>query len=55
MNPPEKPKPKWTAPCLLDDIARSTRDAIACVLYPQPVPPETCRGCQTYKPWKGNS
>jgi hypothetical protein len=56
MNPPDKPKPKWTAPCLFHALAESTKEEVACILYQRTVPPDTCgRDCQGYRAWKGNA
>ena len=56
MNPPDKPKPKWTAPCYFDVFAQSTATEVACGAYLKMVPIETCgRDCQAYRAWKGNA
>ena len=56
MNPPDKPKPKWTAPCQYDVFAQSTKEEVACAAYLRMVPADECgRDCQAYKPWKGNA
>lgn len=56
MNPPDKSKPKWTAPCLFGDLARSTKAETFCIFYQREGPVDACgRDCQAYQPWKGNA
>jgi hypothetical protein len=56
MNPPDKPKPKWTQSCYFDAFIQSTKDEVACAKFGKMVPVATCRrGCPYYKPVPGSA